>query len=98
MTQTRVDSAHDVVEFLKAQHQQVKALFATVTSASGSEREQAFFELRRLLAVHETAEEEVVHPRAKSELSDGETVVAARLEEEHDAKEVLAELEKLDVN
>ena len=98
MTQAQVDSAQDVVAFLKAQHDQIKSLFQQVTSLTGSEREEKFVELRRLLAVHETAEEEVVHPRAKSEIANGDKIVSARLEEEHDAKEALAELEKLDVD
>jgi hemerythrin superfamily protein len=98
MTETRVDSAKDVVAFLKGQHEQIKGLFAQVKGSSGSAREEAFVELRRMLAVHETAEEEIVHPRAKRELSDGEAVVDARLHEEHEAKETLTELEKLDVD
>lgn len=98
MTQARVDSAQDVVAFLKAQHEQVKELFDAVTRQSGSQREQAFLELRRLLAVHETAEEEIVHPRARTTLSGGEQIIDARLEEENEAKEALTELEKLDVD
>jgi hemerythrin superfamily protein len=97
MTQTHLDDAHDVVSLLKAQHEQIKALFGRVTATAGTEREQAFLELRRLLAAHETAEEEVVHPRAERELPDGKATVQARLHEERDAKEALAELEKLDV-
>jgi hemerythrin superfamily protein len=98
MTQVHVDSAKDVVDFLKGQHEQIKGLFGQVIASSGKAREEAFVELRRLLAVHETAEEEIVHPRAKRELSNGESVVEARLHEEHEAKEALAELEKLDVD
>jgi Hemerythrin HHE cation binding domain. len=94
---TQVDNAHDVVAFLKAQHEQIKKLFSQVASTTGSEREERFVELRRLLAVHETAEEEIVHPRAKQELDDGESIVSARLEEENEAKQALAELEKIDV-
>lgn len=97
MTQTRVDNAHDVVAFLKAQHEQIKQLFSQVASATGSEREEKFVELRRLLAVHETAEEEIVHPRAKQEIAGGESIVSARLEEENEAKQALTELEKIDV-
>lgn len=97
MTQTQVDSARDVVSFLKAQHEQIKEKFERVLASTGSQREQFFFELRRLLAVHETAEEEIVHPRARRELPHGESVVKDRLHEEHEAKQVLAELEKLDV-
>ncbi|HZC71294.1 MAG TPA: hemerythrin domain-containing protein [Jatrophihabitans sp.] len=94
----KIDSAADVVEFLKSQHEEIKGLFTQVTATTGEQRKQNFADLRRLLAVHETAEEEIVHPRAKSELDDGNVVVAARLEEEREAKEVLAELEKLDVD
>lgn len=94
---TKIDNAQDVVGFLKAQHEQIKALFAEVQAASAEDREEAFTRLRRLLAVHETAEEEVVHPRAKRELPDGDAVVSARLAEENEAKQVLAELERLDV-
>lgn len=87
----------DVVEFLVSQHEQIKELFSETLNATGKDRKEPFVKLRRLLAVHETAEEEIVHPRAKRKLSNGRDVVAARLEEEHDAKKVLAKLEKLDV-
>src|SRR6201993_2411463 len=98
MAQTAIKSPTDVVDFLVSQHEQIKSLFAETLSASGKEREKAFVELRRLLAVHETAEEEIVHPRAKRKLADGATVVDERLKEEHEAKTVLQKLEKLDVD
>jgi hemerythrin superfamily protein len=94
----KIDSAQDVVAFLTAQHEQIKGLFVQVTASSGEQRKENFADLRRLLAIHETAEEEIVHPRAKSVLDNGEAVVSTRLREEHDAKEVLAALEKLDVD
>jgi hemerythrin superfamily protein len=97
MSLTQIDSAQDVVGFLKGQHEQIKSMFEKVLAGSGSDREEAFVRLRRLLAVHETAEEEIVHPRAKREIANGEAVVDARLQEEHEAKEALTELEKLDV-
>lgn len=93
-----LSTSADVVDYLKAQHQQIKALFARTLSAAGDHRDEAFVELRRLLAVHETAEEEVVHPRARQALADGEQVVDARLQEENEAKQALAELEKLEVD
>src|SRR6185312_5497940 len=76
---------------------QIKALFETVLASHGEERKDAFVALRRLLAVHETAEEQIVHPRAKTVLDEGKTVVADCLEEENEAKQVLAELEDLDL-
>jgi hemerythrin superfamily protein len=91
-------AAVNVVQFLVSQHEQIKSSFAETLAASGKAREKAFVELRRLLAVHETAEEEIVHPRAKRKLPNGDKVIGARLEEEHEAKTVLSELEKLDVD
>lgn len=95
---TTIGSAQDIVSFLKQQHHEVKDLFAKVTSSRGEARAQAFYQLRRLLAVHETAEEEVVHPVARRELPDGQAIVDARLREENEAKKALTELEKLDVD
>ena len=98
MTDVQMSTAEDVVSYLKAQHEAIKALFDRVARAKGAQRKEEFVALRRVLAVHETAEEEIVHPRAKRELPNGERVVAARLKEENEAKEALARLEKLDVD
>jgi hemerythrin superfamily protein len=96
MAQGAIKSPTYVVDFLVSQHEQIKSMFAQALSASGEAREKAFVELRRLLAVHETAEEEIVHPRAKRKIANGAEVVDERLHEEHEAKTVLQELEKLD--
>src|SRR5262245_60956792 len=99
MPETFVQSTDDVVKFLTDQHNLIKDLFEEVFSASSTEaREKAFTELRQLLAVHETAEEMIVHPRVREEIRDGEAVVQTRLKEEHDAKQQLARLEKMDVD
>jgi hypothetical protein len=96
---TFVLSTRDVVEFLKGQHNQIKDMFDDVLYASEPKaREQAFVDLRHLLAVHETAEEMVIHPRARGELDNGDAVVDARLHEEHEAKQQLSELEGMDVD
>ncbi|MDG5773734.1 hemerythrin domain-containing protein [Mycolicibacterium fortuitum] len=97
MPNTFVQSTDDVVKFLKDQHNLIKDLFEEVFSASTVEaREKAFVELRQLLAVHETAEEMVVHPRVRREVADGDEIVDARLHEEHAAKEQLSKLESMD--
>jgi len=88
----------DVIAFLKEQHEQIKELFASVKAAEGKARDEAFFSLRRLLAVHETAEEEIVHPAARRALPDGDSVIEARLQEENKAKQVLSKLEGMDIN
>jgi hemerythrin superfamily protein len=98
VVETFVQSTDDVVKFLTDQHNLIKDMFDDVLSASSDEaRQQAFVDLRQLLAVHETAEEMVVHPRARGELSNGDEVVDARLKEEHDAKEQLQKLEQMDI-
>jgi hemerythrin superfamily protein len=98
MVETFVQSTDDAVKFLTHQHNLIKDMFDEVLSASSDEaRETAFTQLRQLLAVHETAEEMVVHPRARHELNEGDSIVDARLKEEHEAKEQLSKLEKMDI-
>ena len=95
MVETFVQSTDDVVKFLKDQHNLIKDMFDEVLSASDPKaREKAFVDLRKLLAVHETAEEMVVHPRARHEIADGDEIVDARLKEEHEAKETAVQARK----
>jgi hemerythrin superfamily protein len=88
------ETTNDVVGLLKAQHQRIRTMFDAVEQAHGEERQRRFAELRRFLAVHETAEEMVVHPRARLG-EDGHEVVDARLEEERSAKGVLSKLDAM---
>ena len=98
MVETFVQSTDDVVKFLEGQHNLIKDMFDDVLSASSDEaRLTAFQDLRQLLAVHETAEEMVVHPRARGEIDGGDDIVDARLKEEHDAKTQLQKLEQMDI-
>jgi hemerythrin superfamily protein len=97
MPEMIIQSPDEVVAFLKAQHNLIEDMFDQVLLASDPQaREKPFVQLRQLLAVHETAEEMVVHPRVRRELGAFDTVVDARLEEEHDAKELLSTIEKID--
>jgi hemerythrin superfamily protein len=52
--------------------------------------------LVRMLAVHETAEEEVVHPYTRRAVDGGDGVARDRLEEERRAKELLGRLDGMD--
>ncbi|MET7795580.1 hemerythrin domain-containing protein [Streptomyces decoyicus] len=88
----------DVVALLMRQHGDIRNLFDEVEAATGEERRDAFRCLVRLLAVHETAEEEVVHPFARRSVPGGEQVVEDRLAEEKAAKETLAALDDLDTD
>ncbi len=98
MAATEHGTRQDVVSFLKDQHEEIKRLLNDVEIGVGQQRAESFLELRRLLAVHETAEEEFVHPRARKTISDGDAVVSARLHEENEAKKMLADLEKIGVD
>ncbi|MBW5423490.1 hemerythrin domain-containing protein, partial [Streptomyces sp. BG9H] len=88
----------DVVSLLMRQHGDIRNLFDEVEATKGEERGDAFRRLVRLLAVHETAEEEVVHPFARRALPGGEQVVEERLAEEKAAKETLSALDALDTD
>ncbi|MGW3683079.1 hemerythrin domain-containing protein [Streptomyces prasinus] len=88
----------DVVSLLMRQHGDIRNLFDEVEATEGEERRDAFRRLVRLLAVHETAEEEVVHPFARRASPGGEQVVKDRLAEEKAAKETLAALDGMDTD
>ncbi len=89
---------NDAIDLLLRQHDRVRALLDEVEHSDGEKRRSAFDELRRFLAVHETAEEMVIHPSTRLQGPEGENIADARLEEEHEGKEVLSALEDLDVD
>ncbi|MFC7616390.1 hemerythrin domain-containing protein [Actinokineospora soli] len=84
----------DVIELLVRQHREIRELFDEVAAAKGAARTDAYHRLVRLLAVHETAEEQVVHPAAR-EGEGGDAVVDARVAEERRAKELLVSMDKI---
>ena len=96
MSAPTIGSTGDVVDYLRTQHETIRALFKeTLDAADAQTRDEAFTRLRTMLAVHETAEEMVVHPRVRRKVGDGEKIVDDRLAEEHDAKVLLRDIEKL---
>ena len=98
MSEMIIESPEEVIAFLKAQHNLIEDMFDQVLHASDPHaREKPFVQLRQLLAVHETAEEMVVHPRVRREVDASASIVDARLEEEHEAKELLSRIEKIDI-
>ncbi|MGW5606327.1 hemerythrin domain-containing protein [Streptomyces sp. NPDC003753] len=88
----------DVIALFLRQHGDIRNLFDEVEQSAGEERRDAFRRLVRLLAVHETAEEEVIHPFARRALSGGDQVVDERLAEERAAKQTLADLDTMDTD
>jgi hemerythrin superfamily protein len=86
----------NVVALLKQQHGEIRNLFDKVEQAGGDERRDAFRKLVRMLALHETAEEEVVHPYTRRMVPGGGSVADDRLKEEREAKELLSRLDDMD--
>jgi hemerythrin superfamily protein len=83
----------DVVALLLTQHARIEELFLLVVGSEGETRRDAFDDLVHLLAVHETAEEEVIHPLVRTlPGAGGDALVDDRLEEERQAKETLKTL------
>lgn len=84
-----------IIEDLKAQHGHIAALLRQIEQATGASRAAAFDEFRGYLAAHEAAEEEFVHPAARTGQGG---VVEQRLAEEHQAGTLISEMEALDVD
>ncbi len=88
----------DLIATVRSDHLEIKDLFSQVTSALGVDaKREAFERLVRKLAVHETAEEEVVHPLLY-QAPGGDSVAQARVDEESKSKELLSDLEKMGVD
>ncbi|MFE6511009.1 hemerythrin domain-containing protein [Nocardioides sp. NPDC057767] len=85
----------DAIRILLHQHAGIRQLCATVGSSEGPAKSQAFEDLRCLLAVHETAEELVVHTVTSSH--GGETLAKALNADEKEISEMLARLEEFGV-
>jgi hemerythrin superfamily protein len=82
----------DVVDLLLTQHAQIEELFLLVTGGEGDVKRDAFEDLVRMLAVHETAEEEVIHPLSRTLPGGNDDMIDERLDEERQAKETLKTL------
>ena len=78
--------------------EQVKKLFGEFDASTGEQRQEVFDSIRVMLAMHETAEEMIVYPEARHLGDAAERIVKARLDEEDEAKKVLAGLEKQGVD
>lgn len=94
MADTTSDT-QSVTDLIRAQHVEVERLFTNVEGGQGEGRRQAFECLVRLLAVHETAEEEVIYPVIRRADPNGDEIVDARTAEESQAKSLLSELERM---
>jgi carbon monoxide dehydrogenase subunit G/hemerythrin superfamily protein len=87
----------DIVDVLLAQHEHIKEMFARVHAADGDVKAQLFGRLTELLHAHESGEQQIVHPVTRDSTPDGEQVAAARVQEEREADQAIAELQTLGV-
>jgi len=83
-------TAEEVVELLKAQHENIKEMLAQVMDTTGAARDSAFGALERFTAVHQGAEETFLHSHEQS------PVAQERLHEEEKAGQLMARLEAMD--
>jgi hypothetical protein len=92
MTERNEQPTIDLIGEILSDHREIKRMMAEVETSTGEAKKQAFQRLVHKLAVHETAEEIVAHPLARKE-EVGNAIVDERLQEETEAKKVLATLE-----
>lgn len=85
----------ELVSTLTEQHRHIKTLMETVSTSQDTARSDAFAELCYFLAAHEAAEEECIHSAAQELMEGDTTVVDQRIEEEDQAGQAIAELERL---
>jgi hypothetical protein len=82
----------DAIDLLLEQHADIERLLLLAAGSTGDDKRDAFNDLVRLLTVHETAEEELVHPLASTLVEGGDALINNRLVEERQAKKMLAAL------
>lgn len=86
--------AQGIIDALREDHDEVRALFGRIETATGAKRRDLFQQLVGELVRHEVAEEEILRPVSKRDA--GEAIAGARMKEESQAEALLAEMEKLD--
>jgi hemerythrin superfamily protein len=86
----------DLVDAILADHDEIRSLFTQFETAPDGQRAADLWErVVRILAIHETAEEELLHPQVRRYVDGGDDEIDALLTEERAAKRELAGLEKL---
>jgi hypothetical protein len=88
----------DLVDIVREDHEEIRREFERIEALSTAEaKANAARDLISFLVAHETAEQELVHPLARQG-PNGDQIVEARLKEEQEGEERLAELERIDVD
>ncbi len=89
------ENPDDVVRLLKEDHQLVKSRLEALGAAPADGRAELFWKLTNDLVRHEVAEEVVVYPAVR-DVPGGDAIADARIAEQSEAEEKLAQMEKMD--
>ena len=84
----------DLVTRLLADHRAVEDMFTRMESAPPDQIGEMFWDLTHQLVRHEVAEEEIVYPKVRKALPEGDQLADLRIEEQSEAEELLAKMEK----
>ena len=85
----------DVIAFLIGQHMMIRDLFTEVSLSQGDARAEAFERLVKLLAAHETAEQQIIRPMTRAMVDGGSDIADEHVAEEAEAKKMLVDLERM---
>lgn len=88
----------DVLTLLKNDHQAVESLLGRFDDLPPGDRDGYFCEVVHTLVAHEVAEEMVVYPPVREQGANGAEVADARLGEQAEAEQLLAEMESQETN
>jgi hemerythrin superfamily protein len=89
-------SSTDLVSRILDDHELIRTRFSLLLDAPPTQREPLFRELVALLVQHEAVESIVLHPTVRDNVPGGARIAEARLAEEQESEERLAELEQMD--
>ena len=88
----------DVLTLLKNDHQAVESLLGRFDDLPPGDRDGYFCDVVHTLVGHEVAEEMVVYPTIREQGANGAEVADARLGEQTEAEQLLAEMESQETN
>jgi hemerythrin superfamily protein len=97
-TRSTTKKREDAIALLKTDHREVEAMFKrymALGERATKSKKNIVEKLVKELSMHASVEEQVLYPAVRRELRSGERLAEEALEEHQKAKEVLAELDKM---
>jgi hemerythrin superfamily protein len=86
----------DILDLLADDHHEAETLLNRFESVPQNQRDEYFCQVVHDLVRHEVAEELVVYPALRADASGGDREADARIHEQSEAEQMLAEMENLD--